>query len=65
VEVPGPEVIRVFWDGRDGILTIEASPTGFLCGPVDWKLEFTKEFDSKKDGLFEFVEDYLIKRLGA
>jgi hypothetical protein len=62
----GPEVIRVLWDGRDGVLSVEAaSPTRFLCGPVEWKPECNKEFGLTDGGLFQFVEDYLIKRLGA
>jgi hypothetical protein len=61
----GPEVVRVFWDGRDGLLTIEASPTRLLSAPNEWKLECGKAFDLKaRDAILQFVKDYLIKRLG-
>ena len=59
----GPEVVRVLWDGHDGILYVETSPTGFCSAPVKWKPECSKAFDHNKDELFQFVEDYLIKRL--
>ena len=62
---PGPEVIRVLWDGREGVLTVQNSPTRFLCAPVDWKEEYSKNFDRTDDQLFQFVEDYLSERLGA
>jgi hypothetical protein len=62
---PGPEVVRVFWDGRDGILSIEASPTRFCSAPNEWKEECSKGFDLMDDELIQFVEDYLVKRLGV
>jgi hypothetical protein len=62
---PGPEVIRVCWDGREGILTVQSSPTRFLCAPVDWKEECSKGFERLDDQLFQFVEDYIHKRLGV
>jgi hypothetical protein len=65
MRAPGPEVVRVFWDGRDGVLSIEASPTRFCSAPNEWKPECSKGFDRTDDGLYQFVEDYLIKRLGA
>jgi hypothetical protein len=61
----GPEVVRVLWDGRDGILSIDVSPTKFLCAPNHWKPEHSERFDRKDDKLFQFVLDYLIKRLGT
>jgi hypothetical protein len=63
MRAPGPEVLRIFWDGRDGVLSIEASPTRFLSAPNEWKPECSKGFDRTDDGLYRFVEDYLIKRL--
>ena len=61
----GPEVVRVFWDGRDGFLTVEASPTRFCSAPNEWKTEHTEKFRKFGEELIGFVEDYLIKRLGA
>lgn len=63
IEANGPEVVRVLWDGRENILTIEASPTRFLSGPHEWKRECEKGFDKAGDDLLRFVEDYLTKRL--
>jgi hypothetical protein len=65
MRAPGPEVVRVFWDGRDGVLSVEASPTRFCSAPNEWKSECNKGFDRTDDGLFQFVEDYLVRRLGA
>jgi hypothetical protein len=61
----GPEVVRVFWDGRDHILSVEASPTRFCSAPNEWKRECDKAFDAAGDGLLRFVENYLMKRFGA
>ena len=61
----GPEVVRVFWDGRDGVLTVEASPTRFCSSPNEWKQECAKGFPSSGEDALRFVEDYLMKRLGA
>jgi len=60
-----PEVVHMFWDGRDGILSVKASPTRFCSSPNEWKEEFAKGFDKEGDGLLNFVEDYLTKRLEA
>lgn len=62
---PGPEVIRVLWDGREGVLTVQTSPTRFLCAPVDWKEECSKGFERLDDQVFQCVEDYLSEKLGA
>ena len=61
----GPEVVRVFWDGRDHILSFEASPTRFCSAPNEWRREHDKAFDAAGDDLLRFVEDYLMKRLGV
>ena len=65
MRAPGPEVVRVFWDGRDGILAIEASPTRFCSAPNEWKQECSKGFELTDEGLYRFVEEYLIKKLGS
>ena len=65
LEAPGPEVVRVLWDGRDHLLTIEASPTQFCSAPNEWRQEFARGFDEAGSGLLSFVEDYLCKRFAA
>ncbi len=61
----GPEVIRAFWDGREAILSIEASPTRPMSAPNEWKVEFEKDFPRSGDEAIRFIEDYLTTRLGA
>jgi hypothetical protein len=58
----GPEVIRFFWDGRDGLLTVEASPTRVLSAPNEWKFECGKSFEVAGVEALQFVEEYLEKR---
>jgi hypothetical protein len=65
LQAVGPEVVRVFWDGRDHVLTVEASPTRFCSAPNEWKVECTKGFDNAGADLIRFVEDYLMKRLAV
>src|SRR5260370_40300206 len=65
LQAVGPEVVRVFWDGRERILSEEASPTKFCSAPNEWKEEHSKGFDKPGDDLYHFVEDYLTKRLGV
>jgi len=62
VRAVGPEVVRVFWDGRDGILTVEASPTRFCSAPNEWSEECVKRFDGDGGEVLQFVEDYLTRR---
>ena len=33
----GPEVLRLLWDGRDGLLAVSSSPTPPISGPSRWK----------------------------
>jgi hypothetical protein len=61
----GPEVVRVWWDGRDKYLVVDASPTRFCSAPNEWKNECNRGFDESGDDLLRFVEDYLTKRFGA
>jgi hypothetical protein len=65
LQAPGPEVVRVFWDGRDHFVSIQASPTRFASAPNEWKDEFAKAFAQSGSELLSFVEDYLAKRLSA
>jgi hypothetical protein len=58
----GPEAVRFFWDGRDGCLSVDASPTRFCSAPNEWKNECNKGFDDGGDTLLSFVEDYLTRR---
>lgn len=60
----GGVAVRVFWDGRDGVLSIESSPIRFASAPNEWKRECSRGFDRTDGGLHHFVEDYLTKRLG-
>ncbi len=61
----GPEVLRVFWDGREGILTVQASPTRFCSAPNEWREEYSKGFKEAGDDLLRCVEDYVIKRFSV
>jgi hypothetical protein len=61
----GPEVLRVFWDGRDAILSVQASPTRFCNAPNEWRDECSRGFKEAGDDLLRFVEDYLTKRLSV
>ena len=63
-EAVGPELVRVLWDGREGILSVQASPTRVCNAPNEWKDEYSKGFKKAGDDLLRFVEDYLTKRLG-
>jgi hypothetical protein len=58
----GPEVLRLFWDGREGILSVQSSPTRFLSAPNEWVDEHSEAFDKTEGRLLPFVEEYLTKR---
>src|SRR5882724_1434377 len=61
----GPEVLRVFWDGKDHVLLVDASPVRGFSAPNEWKKECEKGFDKADDDLLRFVENYLTKRFLA
>lgn len=61
-DTSGPEVRRVSWDGREGLLTIEAATTPPLTSPGPWTRELDQGFDNPQEVL-PFVEDFL-KRWG-
>lgn len=56
-DVPGPDVVRFTWDGREQNLTIHTAPTEPLSSPGPWKLaKNTRLSDSK--AAVQFVERY-------
>lgn len=61
-DTPGPDVIRMNWDGRDRVLTVSSSPTEPLSAPNDWKVDLEKTFPEDSDPLV-FLESHLAKRL--
>ena len=65
LEAPGPEVVRVLWDGRDRFVTIQTSPTQFCSAPNEWTDEFARGFDEAGADLLAFIEDYLTKRFAS
>jgi hypothetical protein len=65
LQAAGPEVVRFYWDGRDKLLLVDASPTRFCSAPNEWKQECSKGFDKTGDDLLAFVEDYLTKRFAV
>lgn len=65
LEAPGPEVVRVLWDGRDRFVTIQTSPTRFCSAPNEWTDEFARGFDEAGAELMDFVEDFLTKRFAS
>jgi hypothetical protein len=59
-----PDVIRCVWDGREGYLMIEASPTRPLSAPNQWQKEHAQAFDSSEEAV-QFVENYLQRRFSV
>jgi len=59
---PGPEVLRVVWDGKERLLEVSASPSGALTGPSRFVKESSGSFANMQAAL-SFAEDYLVKRL--
>lgn len=60
----GPEVVRFVWDGREGYLIVDKSPTPPLSAPNRWERQLEKAFDCKERAI-EFVEEYLREWLGG
>ena len=54
----GPEVVRFTWDGREGDLIVDKSPTPPLSAPNRWKRQMERAFDCRERAI-EFVEEYL------
>lgn len=61
----GPEVVRVSWDGREGVLSISVSRTPFLARPFEWTPEYSHRFDRTGPHVLQFAEDYLTRRLSG
>jgi hypothetical protein len=57
-DTPGPDVLRVWWDGRDRLLTIERAPTPPLSGPGPWKRELETAFEEPEVAL-RFAEEHI------
>lgn len=57
-DVPGPDVVRFTWDGRDKLLTIQTAPTEPLSSAGPWKLAKIEEFADSKAAI-HFTEKYL------
>ena len=57
-DTPGPEVLRVSWDGRERLLTIENAPTPPLSSPGPWTRLMDRAFDDAKDAI-RFVDEHV------
>jgi hypothetical protein len=61
---PGPEVVRVTWDGRERILCVETSPSGVLSEMNKWERQVQRKVDLGVDAM-SFAEEDLMTRLGS
>jgi hypothetical protein len=59
-DTPGPDVLRVSWDGRDRLLTIERAPTPPLSSPGPWKREMDTAFEEPEVAM-RFVEEHIAR----
>jgi hypothetical protein len=57
-DTPGPSVLRVWWDGKERLLTIEKAPTPPLSSPGPWTRQVDETFEDSKAAM-DFVENYL------
>jgi hypothetical protein len=57
-DTAGPEVIRVYWDGRERVLTIENAPTPPLSSPGPWTRQTEQAFGDSEAAV-RFVEQHL------
>lgn len=55
----GPDVLRVSWDGRDSLLTIETAPTEPLSSPGPWKQHSDTVIDRPDSAIREAEENIL------
>jgi hypothetical protein len=61
---PGPEVLRVTWDGRERQLSMDATPTGVSTMSNRWRHLDTHSCDSAEAAL-ALAEEWLCSRLGS
>lgn len=57
---PGPEVVRVSWDGREQRLTIEKARTAPLSSPGPWTRAREETLRDARAAI-RFAEDYLVR----
>jgi hypothetical protein len=57
-DTAGPEVIRIYWDRRERVLTIENAPTPPLSSPGPWTRQTEQAFGDSETAV-RFVEDHL------
>jgi hypothetical protein len=57
-DTPGPEVIRIYWDGRERVLTIENASTPPISSPGPWTRQTEQAFGDSQTAV-RFVEEYL------
>ena len=59
-ETRGPEVLRISWDGREKLVTIESAPTPPLSAPGPWTRQHDAAFDDSEAAI-RFVEEHLVR----
>jgi hypothetical protein len=57
-DTAGPDVLRIWWDGRERLLTIESAPTPPLSSPGPWTRQDDKVFENC-EAATRFVEEHL------
>ena len=57
-DTPGPDVLRVAWDGREKYLTIDSATTPPLASPGPWSRQIEQAFDSS-EAATRFVKEHL------
>ena len=58
-DTDGPEVLRVWWDGREKVLTIESAPTPPLSSPGPWTRQIDNQAFDDSAAAMRFVEEHL------
>lgn len=57
-DTPGPDVLRIEWDGRERFITIASAPTPPLLSPGPWTRQDDRAFDNREAAI-RFVEQHL------